>query len=138
MYETMITLTGKLVSDVTMRTTSSGDKVGGFRLYCKERRFQRESATWVDGERMFVSVSCWRKLAEGVAATLANGDFVLVTGRFYLREYTTQDGQQRVSAELEAKAVGPDLARCTAMLNRPLWNAQPGAEDVGAEPAVAA
>lgn len=123
MYETTVTMAGKLVSDVSLRSTNAGDKVASFRLYCQERRFQRETQDWVDGDRMYVTVTCWRKLADGVAATLAKGDSVLVAGRFFIREYSTQDGQPRLSPELDARSVGPDLARCTAMINRTLWQA---------------
>jgi len=137
MYETTITMAGKLVSDVSLRNTTSGDKVASFRLYCQERKFQRDTGDWTDGDRMFVTVTCWRRLAEGVAASLAKGDFVLASGRFHIREYRTQDGDPRLSPELEARSVGPDLARCTAMINRQLWQPAPDAP-VERETAVAA
>ena len=42
----------------------------------------------------------------------------MVTGRLSLREYENKDGQKRFSLELEAVALGHDLARGTSEFNR--------------------
>lgn len=41
----------------------------------------------------------------------------MVTGRLHTRSYAV-DGQRRSATELEAYALGPDLARCTADVSR--------------------
>ncbi|SCE84337.1 single-strand DNA-binding protein [Micromonospora viridifaciens] len=58
-----------------------------------------------------VRVNCWRKLAEGVAASVMVGDPVVVAGRLYTRDWTDEAGNHRTLYELEAVAVGHDLAR---------------------------
>ena len=56
-------------------------------------------------------VTCWRRLAEGVGASIALGDPVVVVGRLFTRDWTDADGNARTSYEMEAVAVGHDLAR---------------------------
>ena len=119
MFETYLTVVGRLVTDVTRRTTPSGDTMCGFRMVSTERRFEKESQVWRDGDRLFISVTCWRRLAENVAASIFKGDQVVVTGRLHLNEYEA-NGEQRSMLELEAKAVGPNLSTCTALLQRPV------------------
>jgi single-strand DNA-binding protein len=46
-----------------------------------------------------------------VARSLKKGQPVIVTGRFYSREYTTKDETSRVSYEVDAAAIGHDLSR---------------------------
>lgn len=122
MFETPITVTGRVVTDVTTRTTSTGIKMANFRIACQERRYDREREEWVDGDRMYVGVVGWRQLAEGVGA-LEKGDHVVVSGRLKVREYTTEDGTTRASPEINASAVGPDLAWHTVIVNRHAWGA---------------
>lgn len=121
MFETPITVVGRLVTDVTARLTTAGAKVANFRIACQERRFDKESGGWVDGDRMYLGVVCWRGLADGASASLAKGDQVIVTGRFRIREYTTDDGSRRSSAEIDARSVGPDLLWQTVLVNRSGW-----------------
>jgi single-strand DNA-binding protein len=56
-------------------------------------------------------VTCWRKLAESVLASLGKGDPVIVTGQ-ECRAVTTRKANPRSLPELEASAVGPNLNRC--------------------------
>lgn len=117
MFETLLTVAGRVITDITQRTTSNGDSVCSFRIVARERRLNRERQEWEDGDRLFLQVTCWRRLAENVAASLFKGDDVIVMGRLYLNEYEV-NGQPRSSMELDARVVGPDLSRCTAMLQR--------------------
>jgi single-strand DNA-binding protein len=65
-----------------------------------------------------VRVTCWRRLAEGVNQSVVTGDPLVVTGRMYTRDWVGDDGQHRVSYELEAVAVGHDLSRGFARFAR--------------------
>jgi single-strand DNA-binding protein len=117
MNETVTTIVGNVISDVKQRVTTDGTRVTNFRVASNSRRYDKEAEQWVDGDRLFVSVTCWRKLARGVGSSLVKGDPVVVTGRLYTRGYEIE-GQKRSVTELEAVAVGPDLARCVAELDR--------------------
>jgi single-strand DNA-binding protein len=119
MFETNLTVAGKVVTEITRHTFPNGDRKTSFRLMARERRFDRETQDWADGDKVFVQVNCWRRLAEGVAVSLVKGDNVVVTGRFYVREYFTENGERRTSNEIDARSVGPDLAWCTVSVERP-------------------
>ena len=123
-------------------TTGQSVDVASFRVASTSRRYDRESRRWVDSASLFLSVSCWRTLAGNAVASLRKGDPVVVTGRLSTRTWE-KDGQVRSSCELEAVAVGPDLARGTAVFRRspravapgsPGDDAEPGSEEV-ADPA---
>jgi single-strand DNA-binding protein len=118
MFETHLTVVGRVISEPNLRTVSSGDKVCSFRIVATERRMNRDTQEWADGDKLFLNVTCWRKLAENVQVSVLKGDQVIVHGRVYLKQWD-QDGTQRQVWELDAKAVGPNLMMATAMINRP-------------------
>jgi single-strand DNA-binding protein len=117
MNETSVTMVGNVISELRQRRTPEGHKVVSFRMAANERRFDPETGQWVNGRHVFATVNCWRRLADGVASSLGKGDPVVVTGRMYTRDYE-YEGQQRLSLDVDAVAVGPDLTRCTADLQR--------------------
>ncbi|HEY7101564.1 MAG TPA: single-stranded DNA-binding protein [Mycobacteriales bacterium] len=90
---------------------------GSFRIASTSRRFDRDSQRWIDSAQLFLGVTCWRELAGNAAASLRRGDPVIVSGKLSTRTYE-KDGQNRSVCELEALAVGPDLARGTAVFRR--------------------
>jgi single-strand DNA-binding protein len=116
--ETVVTVIGTVVSELTRRTLSGGVTVTSFWMRSTERRRERESGAWVDGRKLAVKVSCWRALAESVHGSLGKGDPVIVTGRLYTGDAEV-GGQPRAVPELEAFAVGPNLSRCSALVRRP-------------------
>jgi len=119
MRETPVTVVGTLVSDMRPRRVGpDGTLVLNFRVACNERRFDSASESWVDGESLYLSASCWRRLAEN-AASLVKGDPVIVRGKLRTREWITEQGERRSVVELEASAIGPDLARCAATVRKP-------------------
>ncbi|GAB3435664.1 single-stranded DNA-binding protein [Actinophytocola sediminis] len=119
MFETYVTVAGRVITVPQRHTFASGDRKTSFRLMSVERRFNRETREWSDGDRLFVAVNCWRRLADGVANSVAKGDNVVVAGRLYVRQYTTEGGDRRETFELDARAIGPDLAWCTVVVERP-------------------
>jgi single-strand DNA-binding protein len=111
-YETNIVVVGNvLTAPEWRRIADSQTLVVNFRVASTSRRYDRESGRWVDGDHLRVRVNCWRRLAEGVGASLAVGDPVVVVGRLFTRDWTDNEGTTRTSYELEAMAVGHDLAR---------------------------
>lgn len=122
MFDTYVTIVGNvLTAPEWRRTTQSNTLVANFKVASTARRLDRDSGRWVDGNSLRVRVNCWRKLAEGVAASVAVGDPVVVAGRLYTRDWTDDAGNHRTLYELEAVAVGHDLSRGRArfMRNRP-------------------
>ncbi|MFV2102690.1 single-stranded DNA-binding protein [Micromonospora sp. LOL_024] len=112
MFDTNVTIVGNvLTAPEWRRTTQSNTLVANFKVASTARRLDRDSGRWVDGNSLRVRVNCWRKLAEGVAASVAVGDPVVVCGRLYTRDWTDDAGNHRTLYELEAVAVGHDLSR---------------------------
>jgi single-strand DNA-binding protein len=130
MFETPITVVGRLVTDIRRRNVGDRDVVK-FRMASNTRR-RTEDGTWEAGDSLFVNVNCWGRLVTGVAGSLKKGDAVIVVGSIHTSEYDDKDGQRRSSLELRASAVGPDLSRYIVKLEK---HGQPGeAPAGGAEP----
>jgi single-strand DNA-binding protein len=110
MFDTYMTVIGNLVDNPRMRLTKNGHPVTNFRIASTSRRFDTEKNSYVDNSTLFVNVTCWRAQAENAFASLKKGHPVVVTGRYYSREYTI-DETTRIAYELEANAVGHDLSR---------------------------
>lgn len=113
MNDTTMTIVGNVVDAPRMRMTKSGHAVTNFRVASTSRRFDREHQRWIDNCTLYVNVTCWRAMAENVALSLTKGQPVVVSGRYYSREYEINE-TVRVSYELEANAVGHDLSRGTS------------------------
>lgn len=119
MFDTPLTIVGNvLVAPTVRRTVESNQLAVTFRVASTSRRFDKAIDSWVDGQSLRVRVTCWRRLAEGVAASLNLGDPVIVTGRLYTRDWRDEDGNHRTLYEMDASAVGHDLARGTATFKR--------------------
>jgi single-strand DNA-binding protein len=117
--DTYVTVQGNLVSDPTQRSTANGATVVGIRVASSGRKFDKATGEFRDGDPMFISVSCWRALGGHVMASLRKGDSVVIHGRLIHRTYDDKQGNRRSVHEIDAIAVGPDLARCAVDLRRP-------------------
>ena len=112
MFETSLVVVGNVLTAPEWRRAGvNGTLVASFRLASTARRFDREAGRWVDGDSLRLRVNCWRRLAENVCASVGVGDPVVVTGRLFCRDWTDGDGNARLSYEIEAVAIGHDLAR---------------------------
>ena len=131
MIEASVTLLGNLVDDPDIRCTQSGTFVCSLRLASTSRRFDRSQNRWIDGHTIFVTVTCWRQLAENVSASLHKGDKALVIGRLRQRSFETQDGTRRVVYEVDADVVAVDLARQSADVRRAVRSIGDGADGDG-------
>jgi single-strand DNA-binding protein len=119
MFDTTIVVIGNvLTAPEWRRTTNSKTLVANFRVASTSRRYDRESGNWTDGSQFRIRVTCWRKLAEGVAASVKVGDPIMVSGRLATRDWTDADGQRRTTYEMDAHAVGHDLSRGRARFYR--------------------
>ncbi len=115
--EAQVFLAGYVARDPRFRTTTNGTPCASLRVGFTPRRVDRETGEWTDGATSFVTVVCWRSLAENVAICLRKGEPVLVKGRLQVRPYE-KDGTPRVAVEIEASSIGHDLARGVARFRR--------------------
>jgi len=112
--EAHITVIGWVAADPYYTVTANGTPFLSLRVACTPRRYDRETGQWQDLDTMFLTVNCWRALADNVhGSDLQRGQPVVVTGRLRIRQYE-KDGQWRFSAEIEASTLGHDLNRGTA------------------------
>jgi single-strand DNA-binding protein len=111
-FETPVTIVGNALNNPQVRRIMNDQTtVTNFKVATTARRFDRLTNTWVDGAHLRVRVNCWRRLAENVSECVKQGDPVVVTGRLHSRDWVGDDKVRRVSYELDAVAVGHDLAR---------------------------
>ncbi|MGC0363282.1 single-strand DNA-binding protein [Rhodococcus sp. 27YEA15] len=119
MYETHATVVGTVITNPVKRQTGSGEEVLSFRMASNTRRRDMSTGEWIDGVTLYLTVTCWRRLVTGVGAAIMKGDPVMATGELRTNEYTSKEGFPRSDLELRATAVGADLARCIAKIERP-------------------
>jgi single-strand DNA-binding protein len=117
MFETPFTVVGTIITDPIRRRVGD-QEVYKFRVASNSRRRTAEGQ-WEPGNSLYVSVNCWGKLVKGVGASLGKGDPVIVVGYVYTSAYDDREGVRRSSLEVRATAVGPDLARSIASIDRP-------------------
>jgi single-strand DNA-binding protein len=104
---------GNAVTDVSLRTTTSGASVASFRLASNSRRFDKTSKSWVEQEPSYLSITAWSQLAENVALSVHKGQPIVVTGKLKVRQW--QDGEKSgIAVEIDAQSIGHDLNRGTS------------------------
>ncbi|MEU5308451.1 single-stranded DNA-binding protein [Streptomyces sp. NPDC021562] len=117
MNETMVCAVGNVATRPVYRELAAGPSAR-FRLAVTARYWDREKSTWTDGHTNFFTVWANRQLATNAATSLSVGDPVVVQGRLKVRT-ETREGQQWTSADIDAVAIGHDLARGTTAFRRP-------------------
>ncbi|MER6803615.1 MULTISPECIES: single-stranded DNA-binding protein [Streptomyces] len=145
MNETMVCAVGNVATQPVYREMATGPSAR-FRLAVTSRYWDREKGTWTDGHTNFFTVWANRQLAVNAAASLSVGEPVVVQGRLKVRTELREGQQGRVSADIDAVAIGHDLARGTSAFKRtsrpeqaaspdrsePHWETRPGGTPEGA------
>lgn len=120
--ETIITIVGNLTRDPELRTLNNGSTVANFTIAASERRFNRDTNQWEDGDTLFLNCSAWDSqhapLASNIANSLAKGMTVIAQGRLTQRQYETETHEKRTVVELRVDQIGPSLRRATAQVAR--------------------
>lgn len=155
MNETWLTVVGNAATRPDYWETAAGVAVARFRLAVTARRWDRAREAWTDAYTSFYTVWAWRGLAANVAASVSLGEPLVVHGTLRVRERPGErpadraadrsgdrpgdrqgedgGGSRRwITADVDAVAVGHDLARGTSAFRRvsrakPLLNAPIGA-----------
>lgn len=130
MNEIFVTICGTVSSEV--RRAGEGQNTRSwFRMTTVERYFDRATGQWIDRDPVLLEVFCWRRLAEHVAASVKQGDPVLVRGALRVRPKAggADKASSRESLQVRATAVGHDLNRGTALFAH-AKTAPPPAKDV--------
>ena len=111
--EALVHITGYAGTEVEVRGQGT---VSSFRLACTPR-IRVKGGEYGDGNTTWIEVSCFRGLAEHVAASIRKGDPVLVIGRLRTSVWE-KNGQTFDRLGIEADTVGHDLSKGTSMFRR--------------------
>jgi single-strand DNA-binding protein len=106
-------MTGYVGGEIEFRNNTVA--TASFRLACTPRL--RKAGDWTDGETTWMTVTCFRSLADNAAGSVRKGDPVIVVGRLRTSVWV-KDGVQQERTVLEALTIGHDLTRGTSAFNR--------------------
>jgi single-strand DNA-binding protein len=113
MNDIITTVIGNAVTDVSLRTTSTGVSVASFRIASNSRRFDKATNTWIEQDPSYLSITAWSQLAENVALSVHKGQALVVTGKLKVKQW--QDAEKSgTNVEIDATAIGHDLNRGTS------------------------
>ncbi|CAH0415951.1 single-stranded DNA-binding protein [Periweissella fabaria] len=93
-----VILVGRLVKDVELRYTQSGNATANFTL-AVNRQFKSENG---EREADFINCVMWRKNAENFANFTHKGSLVGIEGRIQTRNYENKEGQRVYVTEVNA------------------------------------
>lgn len=114
--EPLMTITGTAGADCELRFLPNGTPVAAFSVAVTPR--VRQGDEWKDGDTQWFRCTAWREMAEHCAETITKGCRVIVHGRFKTRQYTTKEGENRTSVEIDAEEVGPSLRYAVAQVKK--------------------
>ncbi|MET9468430.1 single-stranded DNA-binding protein [Streptomyces sp. NPDC006544] len=118
MNDTQVTLVGYVATQIDYKETVNGP-AARFRFAVTPRYYDRKKESWADGATSFYTVWARRSLAVNLAGSVSVGEPMVVHGRLRVREAPPDaDGNRRISAEIDATAIGHDLNRGTAAFRR--------------------
>jgi single-strand DNA-binding protein len=112
-----ITVRGFVATEIRSSTTPGGVATASFRLGATDRRYDRATSTWVDGNTNWFTVQGYRQLAGNLGCSVKKGQRVIVVGRLKMRSWE-KDGRIYHAAEIDAESVGHDLMWGSANFTR--------------------
>lgn len=96
----LVILTGRLTSDVELKTTPNGVSVCSFSI-AVERRFKQGEERQTD----FINIVAWRQTAEFISKYFSKGSMIGIEGSIQTRRYQDKDGNNRTVFEVIANNV---------------------------------
>ena len=116
MNDTFVTVVGNVV-DSPRRVSLDNGAVTNFRMASTARRYDAARQEFVDAGTLWVDVECWNGLSSNVSGSVSKGDPVIVQGALTTHSWESENGR-RSAPRIRAFAVGPNLARGTAVFKR--------------------
>ena len=114
--EATLSVTGYVATEPKAGWTRDGTRTLYMRLGWTPRRMNRTTGDWADQPTSFISVICYRKVAENAAACLRRGDPVVLKGNLRVREFG--DDPKRTAVEVIADSIGHDLSRGVSLFKK--------------------
>jgi single-strand DNA-binding protein len=97
--------------------TKRGSRSVSMRVGWTPRSFDQGTGEWADQPSSFITVQCYKKVAEHAAVCLRRGDPIVLRGTLRVREYE-QNGVRRSSVEVIADSIGHDMSRGISVFNK--------------------
>ena len=117
MSQDIITITGIVATTPRHLITSEELAITSFRFATTERRFDRSTDQWIDGDTNWFTVTAFRTLAHNVSKSVHKGDRLIVIGKLRIRDWATE-GKAGTNVEIDAEALGHDLMWGTSTYSR--------------------
>lgn len=112
-----ITMVGNLTGDPEITMTPSGVARVVVNIACTERKYNKQTSKYEDGDPTYVRGTVWRNYGENVVESLNKGDKVIVIGQLKQRSWE-KDGQRRSTLEMDIEDIGPALRFVTVTVKR--------------------
>lgn len=116
--EAHFSMTGFVASQPRGGKTKYGTQFLNLRAGWTPRRLNASTGEWNDEPTSFVSVRCYRKVAEHGYVCLRKGDPIVLRGTVRIREYTDPNGVKHNAPEVVADFIGHDLSRGISTFTR--------------------
>src|SRR5262245_21907065 len=126
-----MTIEGRIVADPDIRFAPSGTAVTKFRIVASDRRKNEQTGEWEDSDTLWLTVTCFKKLAENVVESIQKGDLVTAVGKVKTDEWETAEHEKRSQVVMIADSVAASLQFRTIPHNagRAERSTGPAAED---------
>ena len=93
-----VVLTGRLVADPELRTTSTGKEIANFTIAVSKRMKPQDGSPDAD----FFRCKAWGVTASYLCKYTVKGQLIAVDGRIETRKWTDKDGNNREAVEVVA------------------------------------
>lgn len=131
---TLTTISGWVGANPVLTEGKNGNQFTTIRVATTDR-YRNADQEWVDGPTQWFAVRLFGEFAQNAAASIRRSDPVIVTGRFVLDTWET-DEKSGASLVLYASAIGHDLSKGRTHFTRVVRGQEvaPG-DDQGEQPA---
>ncbi|HUH53005.1 MAG TPA: single-stranded DNA-binding protein [Microbacteriaceae bacterium] len=123
-----IFVVGIVATDPTEINNDGKAYVCKFRLASTERRYDKETKTWVDKSTNWFNVNIFRNLGKNAKNSISKGDRVLIYGRLRINNWDN-GSKSGTSVDIDADAIGHDLKWGTSHFTKNKISSDAGEED---------
>ena len=123
--EAEIVINGNVGGDVDWRDHEEYVGRASFTLACTPAVLR--NGAWEELPTAWYRVTCWRRLAANVRDSIRKGDAVVLGGKLRLDRWVDQNNVQKYEYAIDAKWVGHDLRRGSALFERARIRQDPSA-----------
>ena len=96
----------RVIGTPELKFTPGGEAVVNMRAVMSDRKQNKQTQEWEDGDTTWLNLNAWRGVAENCATLIHDKDLVSFTGKLHVREYTKQDGTKGTSVDVKLASIG--------------------------------